>query len=219
MAAPHHNRIRFEGTIVGAERWSISCAYHPKTLGMPPITSYANMRQLAEAIGGLNSGRVFPVSWHQKLSTAVALTTIRVEYINQAGRLQQVAAYELPTAQAGVGSMKCPPQTSMVVSLRTGRPGRSYRGRMYLPSLAAGISSTDARISNAECQTMATEGAVFLKQVGAAIAGAGYDLWPQVASNAAGVLTEVTEVQVGDVLDTQRRRRSSLAEQVSRAVL
>ena len=146
MAAPHHNRIRFEGTIVGAERWSISCAYHPKTLGMPPITSYANMRQLAEAIGGLNSGRVFPVSWHQKLSTAVALTTIRVEYINQAGRLQQVAAYELPTAQAGVGSMKCPPQTSMVVSLRTGRPGRSYRGRMYLPSLAAGWSVHDAAI-------------------------------------------------------------------------
>lgn len=201
----------------------MSCAFHPSALGMGPADDYDELLGWAQRVAALNSNNVLPASWRPMMSTATSLTTIRTEYINAAGRLQQVAAWELPTAIAGTGSLTKPPQVALCLSLRTGRPGRSYRGRMYLPALATPLGS-DARVANATCQTIANETAAFLKQLGEAIAagsapgGAALGV-PQVASAAAGVLTPVTQVQVGDVLDTQRRRRDSLAEQVSIAVL
>lgn len=109
----------------------------------------------------------------------------------------------------GSGAITSPPQCARVWSLLTGIPGRSYRGRMYWPKVtgALGSSFRDASVN----QSMAFNVAAILSNL-AECSVAGSDFQPAVASVTLGEVTPVTQVRIGDVVDTQRRRRDALVE-------
>lgn len=204
------NRIRIGGTSVGGERWSthIDMAF----LGSGPagggVIDYEELLFWAQGIADLD---VFTVAGplRQLMSTSLALTTVRVEAIAD-GEVVQVAevdGLDLP----GTAIMTKVPQTALVLSLLTGRPGRSYRGRMYWPACGAAINQGTGRLSNPTIAQVAEAYDNLVVEIGIA-SDQETSLVPVVYSPTLNVVTPVTQVSVGDVLDTQRRRRDTLVE-------
>ena len=119
---------------------------------------------------------------------------------------KQLTGAEDTRADAGTSEATCLPfQCAPVVSLRTATLSRAGRGRFYAPSLAvdqvaAGRMLTTARDSLAD-------GALALVQ-GVTSAGGNVVIYHR----ASGTTTPVTSLDVGDVIDTQRRRRNKLIE-------
>lgn len=208
MAVPY-NCIRISGTMPGGEVWSIN----PKfvIVGGTAVDDYQILLGWASSVAGLNTGKVFPTSWLQLLSPACRITGVRAEYYGADSKLSVVAEVILTTPSVGTGTASKPYQTAVVVSLRSGRPGRSYRGRIYLPAMGASMDPSTLRIPASATATYASDAALFLDQVADA-AAAGSPVRPAIVSQTLGLNTLVSSVQVGDVLDTQRRRRDALAE-------
>lgn len=98
-----------------------------------------------------------------------------------------------------------PPQVAVVVSKRTNVANRAGRGRFYLPAMTVNavdggrlaIASRDLVLNAVERMVTSLKGAQVFPV-----------LWPQGALNG----TPITSWGVGDVFDTQRRRRNALVE-------
>lgn len=208
---PLHNRLSIQGTLPGGEVWSCNPRYMPGENGVP-INEYAELLDWAQGVAALNGGTVLPLDVLSLFGDAVVITTIRTEYIGTEGQLLQAAEVNLADPIEGVGNATKPFQTSTVTSLLTGRPGRSYRGRLYWPTLAMPVSTTTLRIPSSTRDQFATQMAEFLSDTQQG-AFAGAPLRLAVVSQTQNTMTPVTQIQVGDVLDVQRRRRDSLTEQ------
>lgn len=103
-----------------------------------------------------------------------------------------------------------PAQDTVCLSLRSGSSfGKGNYGRMYLPHTLPNISSGGPFISTGGQSSMLAAAATFLNSAQAWAAPA----VPVIASQAgAGSFKPVTQVGMGRVLDTQRRRRNRLEE-------
>ena len=111
------------------------------------------------------------------------------------------------SAYAGSGvSAALPPQCAVAVTLRTALSGASYRGRYYLPAPEVTGLTTVGRLSN----TAKNQILVSLTNAhGAEIAtGPTVTIYSRVHHS----IEQVTQISVGDVVDTQRRRRDKLVE-------
>lgn len=204
-----HNVVRINGNMPSGEVWSITPKFG--ATGFPLIFEYADLLAWATNIGGLNEGAVLPDGIRASMSAYVSVTEIVTEYRDASGELAQSARFTLPTPAVGSGSVNKTFQTAIVSSLLTGRPGRSYRGRIYWPAQSAAISTTTGRLSAEFTDAYAASVAAFLSAVqSAGPEGSSPEL--SVVSQTISEVTPVTQIQVGDVLDTQRRRRDSLLE-------
>ena len=122
-----------------------------------------------------------------------------------------MAAESIGSSYSGSGTITNPFQSALVATLQTGRPGRSYRGRMYLPFLTSAFNA--GKISTTSVTLGARAAAVADLLADTATAASSFPgLQPAVVSKAADAVTSVTSVRVGDIMDTQRRRRDSLVE-------
>nr|CRY96679.1 hypothetical protein [uncultured prokaryote] len=109
---------------------------------------------------------------------------------------------------ASVGTL--PLQNSVVASHRTPQLGRKGRGRMYLPAAISGSLDTHAKLSPT-AQTAILTAQVALME-GLSFDGVGVNLWslrPIVTGAPYVTYGRIDEVRVGEVVDTQRRRRNS----------
>lgn len=203
-----HNVVRINGTLPGGEVWSVT----PKFVGASgPMTEYADLLQWAENIGQAQTEWTNSFALRELLSSQANITSVRTEYRTAAGELGQAAEFVHTSPVAGVGIPNKIFQASIVCSLLTGRPGRSYRGRIYWPALAVTLGTGNLRVPEAyRDKTVASFGALFREIEGAADLIQPMDL--AVVSQTLGVATPVTGVQVGDIIDIQRRRRDSLQE-------
>lgn len=111
--------------------------------------------------------------------------------------------------QVGTTASKVLPlQTSCVASLRTGRPGRSFRGRAYLPVLTKTLAQY--QFQNADVDVIANGVANMLSTVNDATGTGGFNrAIPVVMSSKQGLLTPITSVTVDSKPDVQRRRARS----------
>lgn len=207
-----HNKVRILGLLPGGEVWSVNPSFYANLDNV--VTDYDELLAWATAIAALNEGDVFPAGLRSLLSSAASISSIRTEYRDGNGNLSQAAEYTLPIVAAGTGTASKPFQTAVVSSLLTGRPGRSRRGRLYWPALAANISSTSLRLSTPSASAVGEAVRSFLSAVTAS-APAGKNPQLAVISETLSTATQVTQVAVGDVLDVQRRRRDSLVEQIA----
>lgn len=104
-----------------------------------------------------------------------------------------------------VGEM-LPFQCAVVVSTRSDLATRSGRGRFYLPPIAEG-NTTAGRLSTTAQAAVVTAANQFFSSLDTG----GLD--PVLLNRTTLVQTPITQFDVGDIIDTQRRRRNGLIEQ------
>lgn len=110
----------------------------------------------------------------------------------------------------GTGASALPNQCAMVMSIKTGTPGRSFRGRIYLPAPAAGAISSTGQVGNTTINSIGNAWISFL--TGMAAGGGGVPvLHLQVVSATRGVMTSGVSLLIDSRLDVQRRRANKQA--------
>lgn len=132
------------------------------------------------------------------------------------------ASYATPIGGGNSGVPQAP-QVALVAQLAAASPvGLGAKGRMYLPGVNAALDGS-LRIGSSDCQAIANGLRVFLDGAENAVNSPGYVInaskgRPGVPFTAP-VNRRVTSVRVGNVYDTQRRRRNALTETYSSATL
>jgi hypothetical protein len=110
------------------------------------------------------------------------------------------------TGNAGqVASAGAPIDTALVCSLRTGFPGRSLRGRMYIP-WHGGVTVATGNAATANATAYATAIATMFNSY-----NSGYPGWCAVVSRTLGSSRPITQVLCDTRPDVQRRRENKLA--------
>lgn len=180
-------------------------------------------------IGGESSSQViadhiktaFASAWP---ATIAALGTMASKY--PAGlNWQKVMVYERPTTMpshatevaeapfspvlvgSGSGTV-LPPETAVCISLLTGAPGRSRRGRFYMPAPISTTLTTTGSLTGGVRDLFAGWAAKLVGDVNDASAGTNVVVW----SRKLGTTFNVVQVAVGDQFDIQSRRQNNTAE-------
>jgi hypothetical protein len=161
------------------------------------------------------------------INTTYKFTQVKTALIDANGFTvdgSQVYSYPTGTVSGNTGTNTLPPQCSLVATLLSDRPrGRASKGRMYLPGISAGIQSASGKLFATDVDSIATNLKTFFDALTGAI-----DIPDQLILAAKGVgvtpaLTAqndyVETIRVGDVVDTQRRRRNGLVETYTSKVL
>lgn len=205
-----HNVVRILGYLPGGEVWSVTPKF-ASPLGM--VTEYEDLETWAEAIGTEILSWTTSNRLRNFMSSQAGIEGVRVEYRGSTGELEQAAEYIFPSRFAGTGNPRLPYQCSAVISLRTGRPGRSFRGRLYWPALNVTLSTASMRIPQDDTVVLVGNMAQFLNFIRTS-APVEHDLMAVVVSQTRNTYTGITQLQVGDIVDIQRRRRDSLQEAI-----
>lgn len=111
------------------------------------------------------------------------------------------------------------PQSAVVLSLRTNRNrGAATKGRMYLPLTGMTASGTTFKLSSTYTGQIADAGKTFIEQL--RVVNETTTFGPYIMSGIGnGAINGINYVLVGDMLDTQRRRRNKFTEEyVSRTI-
>jgi hypothetical protein len=118
------------------------------------------------------------------------------------------------TVMVGVGSTAMPSQSAMVISIRTDTPGGSGRGRLYWPCLVKGLDNA-GKVPTVDVASFIADAKAYLLGIRSDLATSfptiGFDL--AVRSKTTKTTPHAVRIQVGSVVDTQRRRRDAAVEQ------
>lgn len=199
-------RVSILGTMPSGEEWSVTPAYKLDVPGS--AGAYPTMLTIAEAVNAI----AIPASLTALMSSSTAVTGARVEARTAAGVLEATATAQRGTPVTGAGPDPHPFQTSVVCSLRTNTSGGRFRGRLYWPGTGAGLSSSTLRLDSPAQSAAVTGFKTYLSAIGAVITASVGEVDLAVWSRANSALTLVSLLLVGDVLDTQRRRRDAVPE-------
>jgi hypothetical protein len=143
----------------------------------------------------------------------VAYQTVDVYALNAAGLATEQAQALFGSTAVGTGSSVAnAPEIAVVASLKTGLPGRSKRGRLYLGGFTVGAVAAGGVVS-----ANATPG------MSRGLAKFGQDMKMQdtalvdrlnwvVLSRTTTSVQKITEVRIGNLFDVQRRRQNGLSE-------
>ena len=135
----------------------------------------------------------------------VDLTLASAAAINEATD-GQITRVEVVLALTGVADAEMLPfQCATVISLLTASATRHGRGRFYLPPLAASFL-LNGKLNTTAMTTLDTAWTAFFDSLNTD------GVNPVVRNRTGHVSTPVTSARVGDVIDTQRRRRNKLTE-------
>lgn len=222
-----HVQVQILGSAPDGEVWSTGLRYSALAdtqtgfedgtmAGLTPEV----LQAISDGVAALNAGAVVPSTLRGMMSSALAITGIRVNHLTTLGELEGAAETTLATPAPGSGSAVRPAQVACCISLNMGAAfGRSGRGRVYWPSLAGqSISTSTLRMSSTARNAILTDFNAFQAAVADVITtakGSAPSAELVVFSRKLRKVRLVQNISVGDVLDTQRRRRDSLKEQRS----
>jgi hypothetical protein len=159
-------------------------------------------------------------------------TQVKVASIGTNGNtiLDEIDYYIYPTPPAGTnGPTPFPPQISLALTLTSDvQRGLASKGRMYLPGINASIGTTTGKIASGVVGPIADQAKVFFD---ALIGNLDVPGRPILASKGHRIVNSdppawanpvnatVTGLRLGDVYDTQRRRRNAIPESFTPRVL
>lgn len=209
MAEPY-TRINLQGTLPGGEVWSINPAFREGTQGVVNdefVTWAEGIRTRLTATPSL-----LPQQAAQLLTSAAAITNVRVTRYGASGKTLWYHDSPLAAPLTGDGNPTGPTTQAMVVSLEAGAfPTRNGRGRLFWPALRYPIDTSTTRFQKgALAGTLDDFHSMLLGIENAAPASIGAVL--AVYSKVKGLATPVTSLRLGDVMDSQRRRKDALKE-------
>lgn len=211
-----HVLLTFSGSLPGGEEWSMGLRTAVGTVAEADLQEYADFARSAFENFWTFSGQVASQN-----PPAVTFAKVIARQLSAAG-LTLYQAESIPTTPVvGVGANQTAPnQTSSVISLVTPLSGRRFRGRIYVPCLIPGVLPTNGRWGSSAVTNLSLAGAYLVRAlsdpttadpVPSPIPATIFRIVVQ-SQIGAGAATPVTSVKVGDVLDTQRRRRDKLVE-------
>lgn len=205
-------RVLLRGTLPGGEVWSVNPSYNETSDVVTWDQTAADTT--AAAIAAL----AVPAPLQSLCSTVGRASLVRIE--RRADNHTLVGAAEASWS-AITGNGRGPIQSgqaAVVLSLRTGIPGASNRGRLYWPALGAELDQATLRLSLPSIQTVADAAVSYLDSIETELKEGMHpspslnDFHLTVVSKTKGHRTDVRTIQVGNVIDVQRRRRDSLVE-------
>jgi len=201
-------RVSIGGGLPGGEVWSVNPCWELDGNSGVVITQ-AQALTIATAIAAI----ALPTGLAQMMAPNTTWSTVRVEARQLDGHLDTQAEVAKTTPTNGSGLSVHPFQTAAVISLRTPGTGAGFRGRMYWPATGISLQAADYRITTASLTSYLSAAKSFLTSIQAAIratAGPNADL--TVWSRSRAGFADVNSIQMGNVVDTQRRRRDTLTE-------
>lgn len=209
-------RLSIQGAMSGGEVWSVNPAFHFNAALAPTWDQESADAIVAALVAGVTASTI-PPELRTLMSSSATFTGYRLEGRDEDESLLGVAEAFYTTPIAGTGTQSKVNQSALVLSLRTILPGARGRGRMYWPALGATITPGTGKLSAPTPAILALATTVLLHLIEDIIRdNAGLFPWTEVLTGVRSqtdhVTRTVTRVQVGDVLDTQRRRRDMLAE-------
>lgn len=149
-------------------------------------------------------------------SSTTTLTFIKLSPINASGAVigGRTCLSEANTSLTGAQTgNRLPPQLSVGVSWQTPVIGRRGRGRIYLPSNASSQLTSAGRLDTTPQGNSRDQAITLLEGLAYAATGpSDAHVKPIVTGDPWTDYGVITSVRVGDILDTQRRRRDQLAE-------
>lgn len=200
-------RVSIRGGAPNGEVWSVNPCWEINGSAGEDV-SPAEALTIATAIDAVT----MPTAVLQGWAAATTLTGCRVEARTLNGGLETQAEHVRAVAVPGTSSVILPGVSSVVLSLRTPGVGPSARGRLYWPLTGESLATATFRIGGSRVTAILGGLKTYLSGVEAAIKvtlpEANLTVWSRKTAN----FHNVTNIQMGDVVDTQRRRRDTLIE-------
>jgi hypothetical protein len=199
-------KVSIQGQLPNGEVWSINPVWRLNT--HPVSVTVTQCQAIVTAVNNI----VVPTAVRNIMSSQTTFNGCRVEARAATGELESLAEGVRAAAVAGSGANPHPFQTSLVVSLRSPLAGASGRGRLYLPATGMQIATTSLRPPPADMTSIASGTKTYLAAIQTAVTSQVPDSILGVWSRTLATVLGVTRIQIGDVLDVQRRRRDSQVE-------
>jgi hypothetical protein len=165
--------------------------------------------------------RAFWTAPNSMFSSEYQTASYRVAIINEDGTTDVSTVlnkYLVTPVNGGTTTANLPPQCSIVATLQTDTPrGLGSKGRMYLPGIGVSIAGNTGTASTSTLQNTANNMKTFFNAINGS-----FDQPGKVITASKGrtvglvggmVNRPITSVKIGNVYDTQRRRRNQLVEQ------
>lgn len=200
MSAGGEIRVVFSGTLPGGEEFSTGFSVD----GSGGFDQ-AGLDALVNSVNTAFTASAFLTDWQASNTDNVAIKFITAYYYATPGPATLVSQKASTFVGSSSSAIPMPNQCAVVLTLLTGRPGRSYRGRMYWPMLNT-ARGHDGQMNNTQVTAYATDFAAFLHTLGST-----YAIHPVVASTVKNSLTAITAVACDTRVDVQRRRAVSQA--------
>jgi hypothetical protein len=199
-------KVSILGTMPSGEVWSVNPVFR---LNPPMIPTDVQMVNIAEAINLLT----VPSGLKLTMSSGTIVTGCRVEARSAAGVLDKVAEGARSVPAVGTGASPHPFQSAIVLTLLSPTASARGRGRLYWPATGVALTASTLRIAGGDLSSIAVAAESYLVQIQSALSTVlSHDVALCVWSRVSSITHAVQKIRVGDVVDTQRRRRDSLVE-------
>lgn len=211
-----YSRVIVQGTFGGGEVWSVGVAYSYFASAFSGFSQAQCESIITRLITNIPAA-TWPASLRTLVSGSGLIVGWRVETRQEDEKISAVAENAYGTPIGGTGGASKTPQDAIVISLRTTTPGARGRGRVYWPAIGASLDAS-FKLTSPTSTAITNDAKTLFKLIGD-------QLNAELAANSIVATVElavrsqtlhecnpVVRLQVGNVLDTQRRRRDALVE-------
>lgn len=204
-------RINIDGHLGGGvERWSVGFAAQQAD-GETSFDAGQMSAWADDALALFIPGTGWSGGLRAMIGSTGEVSRVRIYAYDAPGQPATRVGESTGPGIAGSGTVTVPFQCTLCYTLLTGLPGRSYRGRLYWPFVTATMTSAGKIGGAVSLANRAGDVSGMLDAITSAAEGIS-PVRAAVVSTVQQDVTTVTAVRVGDVMDTQRRRRDALVE-------
>lgn len=213
MAFPHRvAKVTLSGTCFGGQEiWSTGFHLGRELTDATSITP-TGVSDIA------NAWKTFFEKTDSYVSGYYEFTQCKVAMLNNDGKtMPDTAQYYSPPAlvKGGAGNSGNPPQIALVATLMNSLPrGLATKGRMFLPGISPAVNAT-GHLDTFWVESIATNLKAFFDTVYNDADLPGNPVLASVGRgplNMDGAIRNISAIKIGNVYDTQRRRRNALSE-------